>query len=311
MKNDPVEKALLLLDGADPATEAGRERLTGGIHSKYNFVTAKAAQMVARHGAVPLAGELEKALAARLERAATGAEKDDKGCAAKLALARAMVELEYDAPQLFARGLQYIQMEPTWGRTIDVAAEFRAVCAMGLVNGAYPDKLRALLSLLMDKEWPARSGAVRAIGVEGSEAAILLLRFKAMTGDENPEVIQECFSALLGAERAQAVPFIDSFCDAKQEEIAEAAMLALGASRRSDAVAVLENRFEQRRNPRLLKTLLLAVASSRSEDARRWLKTVAEGDGPEAAAAQSAIESCWPDEAGLRGSRNGEVANRA
>ena len=295
MKNDPVEKALLSLEGADPATEAGRERLTAGIHSRYNLVTAKAAQMAARHGAVQLAGELEKELAARLERAAS-AEKDDKGCAAKLALARALVELEYDAPELFARGIQYVQMEPTWGRTIDVAAEFRAVCAMGLVNGGYPDKLRALVPLLMDKEWPARAGAVRAIGVEGSEAAILLLRFKAMTGDESPEVIQECFSALLSAERAQAVAFIDSFCDSRQDEIAEAAMLALGGSRRSDALAALTRRFEQRRNPRLLKTLLLAVASSRSDDARRWLRTVAEGDSSEAAAAQSAIESCWPHE---------------
>ena len=309
MKNDPVEKALLSLEGADPATEAGRKRLTAGIHSKYNLVTAKAGQMASRHGAVQLAPELEKALATRLERAAT-AEKDDKGCAAKLALARALVELEYDAPQLFARGIQYVQMEPTWGRTIDVAAEFRAVCAMGLVNGAYPDKLRALLPLLMDGEWQARAGAVRAVGVEGSEAAILLLRFKAMTGDENPEVLQECFSALLSAERAQAVPFIDSFCDSRQDEIAEAAMLALGGSRRSDAVAALEKRFEQRRNPRLLKTLLLAVASSRSDDAQRWLKTVAEGDGPEAAAARSAIESCWPDEARSGGQRTGEAVNR-
>jgi hypothetical protein len=310
MKNDPVEKALLSLDGADPATEAGRERLTAGVHSKYNFVTAKAAQMVGRHGAVPLAPELEKALAVRLDRSAV-AEKDDKGCAAKLALARAMVELEYDAPQLFARGIQYVQMEATWGQRIDVAAEFRSVCAMGLVNGAYPDKLRALLPLLMDKEWQARAGAVRAIGVEGSEAAILLLRFKAMTGDENPEVIQECFSALLSAERAQAIAFIDSFCDSTQDEIAEAAMLALGGSRRTDALAVLQNRFEQRRNPRLLKTLLLAVASSRSEDARRWLRTVAEGDGPEAAAAQNAIESCWPDEPRLRGDAAEGVGNRA
>ncbi len=294
MKNDPVEKALLLLDGADPATEEGQKRLTAGVHSKYNFVAAKAAQMASRHGAVQLASEMEKALAARLERAGPAAEKDDKGCAAKLALARSLVELEYDAPQLFARGIQYVQMEPTWGGSVDVAAEFRGVCAMGLVNGAYPDKLRVLLPLLMDKEWQARAGAVRAIGVEGSEAAILLLRFKGMTGDESPEVLRECFSALLNAERAPAVSFIDSFCDAKQDEIAEAAMLALGASRRSDALAVLESRFEQRRNPRLMKTLLLAVASSRSDDARRWLKTLAAGDGAEAAAAKNALESCWP-----------------
>jgi hypothetical protein len=60
-----------------------------------------------------------------------------------------------------------------------------------------------------------------------------------------------------------------------------------------------------------LKTLLLAVASSRSDDARRWLKTVAEGNGPEAAAAQDAIESCWPDEARLRSRRADGVADRA
>lgn len=294
MKNDPVEKALLLLDGADPATEAGRERLRAGVHSKYNFVTAKAAQMIARHGAVQLAAELEKALAARLVRAA--AEKDDKGCAAKLALARALVELEHDAPEVFARGVQYIQMEATWGQSIDVAAEFRAACAMGLVGGAHPDKLRALLPMLIDKEWQARSGAVRAIGVEGSEAAIVLLRFKAMTGDENPEVLEACFSALLSAERAPAVSFIDSFCDSRKDEVAEAAMLALGASRRSDALAALQSRFERRHNPKSVKTLLFAVGSSRSDEARRWLRGVAEAEGPGAAAARSAIESWWPEE---------------
>src|SRR5689334_13858118 len=101
MKNDPVEKALLLLDGADPATTEGRDRLARGVHSKYNFVAAKAAHIIARRGVVDLAGELEKALRARLERGPAGAEKDDKGCAAKLALARALVQLEHDAPELF------------------------------------------------------------------------------------------------------------------------------------------------------------------------------------------------------------------
>jgi hypothetical protein len=296
MKNDPVEKALLLLDGADPATADGRGRLLAGVHSRYNLVTSKAAQLIARHGAVQLATELEKALAARLERTGAAAEKDDKGCAAKLALARALVQLEHDAPELFTRAIRYIQMEATWGGSIDVAAELRAVCAIGLVNGGYPNKLRALMPVLLDKEWQARSGAVRAIGVEGSEAAILLLRFKALTGDDNPEVLQECFSALLSAERAEAVPFIDSFCDARKDEIAEAAMLALGASRRTEALAALQSRFEQRRNPKLFKTLLLAIASSRTDDARRWLKTVAAGEGAEAAEARSAIASCWPDE---------------
>jgi hypothetical protein len=298
MKNDPVEKALAALDGADPASEDGRQRLLDGLRGKYAVVVSKAARIAGNAAIIDLAPDLEKSLLARLDRPASS----DKGCAAKLALARALVQLEYNAPDLFARGLSYVQMEASWGPPIDAAAEFRAACAMGLVNGTHPEKLRALLPLLIDKEWQARAGAVRAVGVEGSDAAVLLLRFKAITGDENPDVLCECFSAILAAEGASAIVFVDSFCDSPSDEIAESAMLALGASRRPDALAVLQGRFEERRNRRLTKSLLFAMASSRMEQVRQWLSIIAEGEGMEAVAARDALESCWP---GLKPARPG------
>jgi HEAT repeat protein len=295
MKNDPVEKALAALDGADPATpksgsKDGRDLLLSGLRGKYALVAAKAARIIGNAAAIELAPDLEKSLLARLDQPAAS----DKGCSAKLAIVRALVQLEYNAPALYERGLRYIQMEASWGPPVDAAAEFRAACAMGLVNGTHPDKLRVLLPLLLDKEWQARSGAVHALGVEGSEAALLLLRFKALTGDENPDVTYECFAALLAAERSQAIPFVDSFCDSRSEEVAEAAMLALGASRQAEAINILQRRFEQRRNPRLVKSLLFAIAGSRAEQARSWLEIIAGGEGPEAVAARDAIESCWP-----------------
>lgn len=293
MKNDPVEKALAALDDALDSGDGAK--LAAAIRSKYNFVAEKAARMIANRAAIDLAPELEKALAARLDQPAAA----DKGCLAKLAIVRALVQLEYDAPEVCERGIRHIQMEASFGPPIDTAAEFRAACAMALVNGSHRDKLRVLLPLLIDKEWQARAGAIRAIGVEGSEAAMLLLRFKAMTGDENPDVIYECFSSLIAAERAMAVEFIDGYCDSPRDEIAESAMLALGASRRNDAIETLKRRFEGRRNPRLTKALLLAIATSRSDEARAWLQTIAERDGADGEAARSAIESCWPERRGI------------
>lgn len=289
MKNDPVQKALAALDGADPATPDGRNRLLAALQSKYNFVTEKAARIIANHAAIDLAPELEKWLAARLEQPASF----DKGCTAKLALIRALVALEYDAPDLCACGLRHVQMEGSFGPPIDTAAEFRGACAMALVNGSSREKLRLLLPLLIDKEWQARASAVRAIGVEGSDSALLLLRFKAMIGDENPDVLYDCFAALLSSEGKEAFAFVESFCDSPNAEIAESAMFALGASRRADAVEILRRRFETRRNPRQMKSLLLAIAGSRTDEARNWLEMIATGRGPDAESARLAIESGW------------------
>jgi len=107
----------------------------------------------------------------------------------------------------------------------------RHVCN-GLTGTRYAHKLRAFVELLADKEWQARAGAVRAIAAEGSDAASLLVRLKILTGDREPEVMADCFNAILLLDGGDAMPIVTSFAESREPEIREAALLALGTSRR-------------------------------------------------------------------------------
>ncbi len=119
-------------------------------------------------------------------------------------------------PSCYLKGMKHVQMEPVWGGSVDTAAELRAVCAMGLASTRWPDKLRELVHLLVDREWQARAGAARALGAIGSEPALLLLRLKALSGDPEPEVLADCFTGLLVAEDAERCRFVASFARLKR-----------------------------------------------------------------------------------------------
>jgi HEAT repeat protein len=154
-------------------------------------------------------------------------------------------------------------MEGSWGPAIDAGAELREVCAMGLANSNYPHKLRELLPLLVDKEWRVRAGAIRAMAVIGTEAASLLLRFKMLSGDKDPEVMSECFMAVLTLEGREGVPMVAAFAGSGNPEVREAAILAMGASRRADAVEWLIAEFSTTADPAGRKCILLSLATSR------------------------------------------------
>jgi HEAT repeat protein len=63
-----------------------------------------------------------------------------------------------------------------------------------------------LADLLTDRTKTARVAAAQALGESRAPAAIPLLRFKARTGDREPEVTAECLSALM-----ESVPFVKEF----------------------------------------------------------------------------------------------------
>ena len=117
-----------------------------------------------------------------------------------IAIARALYALDYEGAELYLAGMRHVQPEPGYGGPTDTAVDLRAVCAIGLASTSYREKLRELIDLLVDPEWRARSGAVRAIAAVGSEPAALLLRLKAQIGDKEPEVIGDCFVGLLEVE---------------------------------------------------------------------------------------------------------------
>ncbi len=269
----------------EPSPE-GRAELARHLNSKMNQVAAKAARIAAEWQAAELIPEL----AAAFERFLVKPETSDTRCAAKIEILKALCRLEYSSPSLFRRGIRHVQMEADWGRLVDTAAEVRALSAMGLAQTDYPEAVEEILPLLLDSERDARIGAVRAIAASGLPGDTLLLRLKALTGDE-PEVLGECLSALLRATPANSMEFVAKFLEHGDEAAAEAAALALGESRQEGAFEVLRNTFAHAHGRALRSTLLLAIALLRREAAIDYLlDLVRNGEGQTAADAAAALD---------------------
>jgi hypothetical protein len=218
---------------------------------------------------------LELALTDAFRRFAAQDYKRDPGCIAKGALARALVALDCLDAAVYREGIALRQREPVWGGSVDTAADVRASCAMGLAASGDPDALLDLVDLLADPEHRARSGAVRAIGCTQPLAAAAVLRTKALAGDAEPDVVGECFRALLAVAPETSPDFVARWLDAASgadSALAELAALALGEARLDAAVALLRARWEAEplRRPRH-RVLLRAAAMARTAPAFDWL----------------------------------------
>ena len=272
------------LRGQPPSPE-GRAEVAQYLNSKMNLVAAKAARIAGEW----LAAELMPQLAEAFDRFMVKPETTDKRCAAKIEILKALCKLEYSSPAVFRRGLRHIQMEPTWGGSVDTAAEVRALGAMGLAQTDYPEALEEILPLLLDPQRDARIGAARAIAASGLPGSALLLRLKALSGDE-PEVLGECLAGLLRATPTQSLEFVAKFLDRREEAVAEVAALALGDSRLESAFAVLREAVERTRAQTFRRTLLLAIGLLRRENAIEYLlDLVQNGEGQNSADATAAL----------------------
>jgi hypothetical protein len=139
------------------------------------------------------------------------------------------------------------------------------------VRTNYPDVGVELVKLLADKERDARIGAARAIAYWSTGAGALLLRFKILTGDREPEVLGECFSSLLYIEPARSLEFVAAYLDHDEAAIAEGAALALGESHREEAFEILKRHVR----PSILRsTVLLAIALLRNDAAVEYLRSL-------------------------------------
>lgn len=280
MKNDPIEAALAQFDDIPLRTAEGKAAFSKALAAKSNLIVAKAARLIGHAQWL----ELNPEMAAAFHRMLAKGAASDKACAAAIAIARALVQSDFDAPDLYLRGIRHVQMEASYGPAIDTAAELREVCAMGLANSTYPHKLRELLPLLVDKEWRVRAGAIRAIGVIGTESASLLLRFKMLSGDKDPEVMSDCFTAILALEGAEGLPLVAGFAESDNSEVREAAILAIGASRRADAVEWLIAKFAATAGKPGRKCILLSLSTSRVEAAIVFLLDLIRNATPAASA---------------------------
>jgi hypothetical protein len=259
-------------------------------HAHYRPV-ARAAELAAEG----LHYDLEPALMDAFRRFAARDHKHDPGCIAKGALARALVELDCLAAGFYREGIVLRQPEPVWDDAVDTAADVRASCAMGLAASGDPDALLDLVDLLADPEHRARTGAVRAIGCTEPLAAAAVLRTKALAGDAEPEVIGECFGALLAVAPDTSPEFVARWLDPLRggRELAELAALALGESRLDAAVASLRACWEAEplRRP-ADRVLLRAAAMARTAAAFDWLLELVEA--ADATTASVVIEELAP-----------------
>lgn len=209
--------------------------LKKALTEKSNFLVAKAAEWTAEQ----LAYDLIPDLATAFERFMDDTLTSDKTCAAKRAIARALYDLEYDNAAFFRTHLNYRQMEPVWGGSVDTAVDLRCTCAFGLVASNDPRAVLFLLDLLHDSEHQARLGAVKAIERVQPFQAEIVLRHKILQGDEEPEVIAQCFSSLVKVAAEESLEFIGGYLHGEDDVLRESAALALGESRLDDALVML------------------------------------------------------------------------
>ena len=246
---------------------------------KSNHVAAATADTVGRLEALALGQHMVDAF---LEWMKNPAERDPR-CDALTAIAKTLAAMDHPAAQVYLAGIRHVQNEASFGPSVDTAAALRGICAQGLVRMSHPDTLLECVTLLADPETAARAGAVRAISETGQFAGVLLLRYKALIGDKDEEVTAECFAGLLRLAPTESLEFVANFLNSHADEIAERAALALGESRLAAAFPLLKEAWEHTAQATLRRTLLLAMAMLRQDEAVEFLLTRLAEDGEKSA----------------------------
>ncbi|MBY0507776.1 MAG: hypothetical protein K2X03_27940 [Bryobacteraceae bacterium] len=274
-KKPTVEQSLAALHAVRDAEPLPVAELRAGLAHATNAVAAKAAAIVAARRAAELAPEVSAA-------ADRFFSKPDPGCAAKIALFKALKALEHNDVEMFQRGLRHVQMEASWGGPFDSAAPLRAVAALAISECqalAPRDALRLLIDALPDPEALTRIDILRAIGQVNSLEADAVLRTKARLGDAAPEVVGQCLLTIVEREGEAALPFAASFLADRELRI-EAAM-AIAAQRGPMALAILGQAWHQTHE----RELLLAIGTLRTPAAVEFLL-------PLLPASRQALEPC-------------------
>ncbi len=278
--------ASLRVSSPEGVPEAAIGPLRKALKDRSNYLVSKAAALT---GELRLTALLPDLLAA-FDRFMIDPVKTDPKCWAKDAIVKALKDLNHEDPAVFLRGIEHVQMESVWGGSVDTALTLRGACALALVACTLDRQtiLMRLVDLLTDEK-PVRSDAIRAIGQLPGPDSALLLRLKALLGDEESEVTGECFDVLLDIAPTESVLFVARFLAAKNREVRVEAASALALSREPKAIQVLKQCFAYRADATLKTAILHSLAGSPQASAAEFLLSVAEEGSSEHAAL--AVES--------------------
>jgi HEAT repeat protein len=286
-------EALSELVKAGSSLSAGQvEYLCKALAHRNNFLVSKAARLVADAELPALLPDVLRAF----DRFFIDAAKTDPKCWAKEALAKALVKLEHRQRDAYLRGMRHHQLEASWGPPVDSAGALRGTCTHALVDCpgiSDADLLTALLEPLTDADKSVRVEAARAIGNVGGVSAALLMRLRALLGNDEPEVLGAVYSALLSLEGAAAIPLVAKALE-EGDEIAAEAAFALADLRSAAALAALLARLRAGADAWFGSVLLSAIAMTRLPEAIDSLLAMITRDAREAPDAMEAIGRTAP-----------------
>lgn len=270
-----LEETLALLSQIKPdcPSHEAFDILKQVIKSKHAIAVARAAKLVHKMHVHALTPDLVTAFERFMVNAATA----DQSCIAKKAIAETLYRLDYSQADLFLQGIKHVQMEPVWGGKVDTAPALRGFCALGLVRMNYPLVMVELADLLADSEPEARINAARAIAYTENSQGVPLLRLKAKIGDKDPQVLSECFIALLKLAPDSSLSLVAEFLEHPDAQICEMAALAIGESRIIEAFPILRQWWQHTHSPELRSCALLAIAMLRQDDALEFLLSLVVG----------------------------------
>jgi hypothetical protein len=272
--------------------QAPRKEAIGALRKalgdRVNLIVAKAAKIVAELEVQ----ELEPELLRTFDRLFEDPIERDPQCWGKNAIAKALRDLGYRESAQFLRGMRHVQIEPAYLKPVDTATTLRGICLLAILactDLRREEMLRLLVDGFTDEASTVRVEAARGLEqMEGEESA-LLLRLKARLGDDEVPVVGQVFDSLLKLEQERGLRFVAEFLTSGQG-VREEAALALGSSRLSGVVDILQQAWESTRDAEFRQAILRAMSVSRQERALDFLlHLVREGRAQDAKAALEAL----------------------
>jgi HEAT repeat protein len=206
----------------------------------------------------------------------------DPGCHAKIAVLDALDASAWPGEEPFITAVRVVQREKAFGPPyhVDTAAGVRARGVLALMRQGYRDLPLIAAELLADPEAAARGAAADALGAHGLRDAAGPLISRIAHGDEDPTVTVSCFTALLALAPDWTMAMLRrGHCGAREID-RELASVALGTSRREDALDLLIDWLSTSVAASVRETMLVAIGLHRTE---RALAVLLErlADGPE------------------------------
>lgn len=280
-----------------PKSDTSAITLRHALGLKNSFIVARAAELVGEYEL----SELSDALVSAFDRLIGEGHEKDKGCRAKAVLVESLQLLGVPEAQVYLQGARHIQMEPVWGGRVDTAGSLRSASAVGLVRMNHHESLLVLADLLADPLAPVRGDAARTLAYRGSADGLALLRMRVQIGEGDSNALTECVLAMLQLDAQASMDLVHAMFNGPDPIVSESTALAMGQSRLPVAFDVLRSWWMNCEVREMCKTLMLAIAMLRRDEATEFLvSTIGQGKCTEARDAVDALAIYRHDESILK-----------